>query len=91
LKKRAQTYQGTQGVVAFATNLALGLCRMFGIKNVLSEIQFRYKIQKVLYITFYWVIVSLAQDLYDMLVMNNFSGEAVNLAYFLTKISRSGV
>ena len=37
-----------QGVLSFATNVALGLRKLFGFDKLLSEIQFRYKIRKVL-------------------------------------------
>ena len=70
-RKKSDKKEADLGVLAFATNLVLGLRRMFGFRNLLSEIQFRYKIKKVLYITLYWVLFRLFQDIYDMLVLNS--------------------
>ena len=87
LKEKPGKGTKEQGVLAFATSLALSLRKVFGFEEMLSEIQFRYKIRKVLYITFYWMVVRLAQDFYDMLVMSNYSGEAVELNYAIFVLS----
>ncbi len=71
LSEKHLANQPTKGVLAFAIYIALGLRRMFGFEKMLSETQFRYKIKKVLNITFYWVLFRLAQDIYDMLVLNS--------------------
>ena len=72
LKEKVQNKKQEHGLLAFATSLALGLRRMFGFRKMLSELQFRYKIKKVLYITFYWVLFRLCQDIYDVLVLNSY-------------------
>ncbi len=71
------------GILAFAMNLALGLRRIFGFKKMFSEIQFKYKFKKVLYITIYWVIFRIAQDCYDLMVLSNYPIVDVNSHYLL--------
>ena len=81
LKAKSQKKEQEHGVFAFAAVVALGLRKLFGFDQLLSEIQFRYKIRKVLFITFYWVIVRLAQDLYDLMVMSSTTSDALNFDF----------
>lgn len=72
-----QVNQPEWDIMAFATNVVFSLRRKFGFNKMLSEIQFKYKIKKLIYITFYWVLFSVAQDFYDILVLSHYS--AVNV------------
>ena len=71
LKHKPQKGVLERGILAFAANLLLNLRQKFGFKKMFSKIQFRYKLKKILYITFYWVLFRLLQDIYDLMVLNS--------------------
>ena len=78
---RSLLEKSAKSILALATDLTLSFWKIIGFKQILSEVQFKYKIRKVFYITFYWLLFSIAQDLYDIMVLSNYSDFNIDLDF----------